>query len=418
MTSSTAFERTFGIARKDVTLGNWREQPFNAWAFQNVSEMVPSARIAAREGNQEAAPIDLGGLLSETVDLNGRSETVAAFLERSSTDALVVMKKGHFVGDWFAPRMKPEARHIIFSISKSLTAILAGALEADGKLDPDAPVTDYVPEAAGSVYASATVRHVLDMTVSLEFEEAYLDPESAFARYRRATLWNPGGGAESLREFIVTLQQLDEPHGQTFRYRSPNSDLLGIIVERAAGQRYAELMSDKLWRPLGAKRDGFVTVDKEGTARAAGGISVAARDLARVGEMMRQGGTAEGGRIVPQAWVEDTIHGGDAAGLAARRDGQPVRQRPLPQQVVPDRQQGGGLLRHRHPWPVALCRPEGRSGHRQDVVAGAAGGRSARPRQRGVLRGDLRAGVRATQSRAECGRAAVARSATACGRAR
>lgn len=313
MTSSTAFDSTFGFARKDVTLGNWREQPFNAWAFQNVSEMVPSTRIAAREGNLEAAPLDLDGLLGETIELNGRSETAAAFLARSSTDALVVMKKGHFVGDWFAPKMKPEARHIIFSISKSLTAILAGALEADGKLDPNAPVTTYVPEAVGSVYANATVRHVLDMTVSLDFEEAYLDPESAFARYRRATMWNPGGGAESLREFIVTLQQLDEPHGQTFRYRSPNSDLLGLIVERAAGQRYAELMSDKLWKPLGAKRDGFVTVDREGTARAAGGISVAARDLARVGEMMRQGGVAEGGRIVPQAWVEDTIHGGDAA---------------------------------------------------------------------------------------------------------
>ena len=313
MTSSTAFERMFGFARKDLSLSNWREQPFNSWAFQNVSEMVTSTRIAAREGNLEAASVDLGALLGETVELNGRPETVAAFLERSSTDALTVMKKGRFIGDWFAPTMKPDARHIIFSISKSLTAILAGALEGEGKLDPNAPVTDYVPEAKGSVYANASVRHVLDMTVSLDFEEAYLDPESLFARYRRATMWNPGGGAESLREFLVTLQQLDEPHGQTFRYRSPNSDLLGIIVERASGQRYADLMSDRLWKPLGAKRDGFVTVDKEGSARAAGGVSMAVRDLARVGEMMRQGGTSEGGRIVPQAWVEDTIHSGDAA---------------------------------------------------------------------------------------------------------
>lgn len=312
MTSSNAFERTFGFARKDVTLGNWREQPFNNWAFQNVGEMVRSARITAREGNLEAAPVDLGDLLGETLDIGGQKETVAAFLDRSSTDALTVMKKGRFVGDWFSPAMKPDARHIIFSISKSLTAILAGSLEGEGKLDPNAPVTDYLPEVAGSVYANATVRHVLDMTVSLDFEEAYLDPESLFARYRRATMWNPGGGEESLREFLVALEQLDEPHGKTFRYRSPNSDLLGIIVERASGQRYADLMSDRLWKPLGAKRDAFVTVDKEGSARAAGGVSVAVRDLARVGEMMRQGGTAEGGRIVSQAWVEDTIHGGDA----------------------------------------------------------------------------------------------------------
>lgn len=313
MTPSTAFEGLFGFARKDVTLGNWRERPFNIWSFNNVSEMVPSARIAAAEGIQEAASFDMGELLAETVDVNGATETVTGFLRRSSTDAISVMKQGRFIGDWFAPTMKPDARHIVFSISKSLTAILAGALEGEGKLDPNAPVTDYVPEAAGSVYANATVRHVLDMTVSLDFEEAYLDPLSAFARYRRATLWNPGGGSESLTEFLVSLQQLDEPHGQTFRYRSPNSDLLGIIVERASGQRYAELMSERLWRPLGARRDGFVTVDREGTARAAGGVSVAVRDLARVGEMMRQGGVGEGGRIVPQAWIEDTIHGGDAS---------------------------------------------------------------------------------------------------------
>ncbi|TIQ74599.1 MAG: beta-lactamase family protein, partial [Mesorhizobium sp.] len=163
-----------------------------------------------------------------------------------------IMKAGKIVGDWFAPHMQFGARHIIFSISKSLTAILAGILEGEGIFDPQAPVTHYLPEAAGSAYGDASVRHVLDMTVSLDFEEAYLDPESAFARYRRATLWNPGGGTESLGDFILTLQRLAEPHGRTYRYRSPNSDLLGILVERASGQRFAELMHEKLWLPLGA----------------------------------------------------------------------------------------------------------------------------------------------------------------------
>ncbi|TIU70739.1 MAG: serine hydrolase, partial [Mesorhizobium sp.] len=243
----------------------------------------------------------------------GGPETVAAFLTRSDTDALTIMKGGKFVGDWFAPHMQFGARHIIFSISKSLTAILAGILEGEGIFDPQAPVTRYLPEAAGSAYGDASVRHLLDMTISLDFEEAYLDPESAFARYRRATLWNPGGGTESLVDFILTLQRLAEPHGRTFRYRSPNSDLLGILLERASGQRFAELMHEKLWLPLGATSEASVTVDSEGTARTAGGISVTPRDLAQVGEMMRQGGTANGRRIVPEAWVRDTVStGGDS----------------------------------------------------------------------------------------------------------
>lgn len=306
MTGTTAFETRYGFARNQVLLGNWRENPYNRWSFQNLGELVPTARVAAA-GGSEAPVQDLGGLLGEKIALPNGAETVAAFLKRSDTDALTIMKGGKVVGDWFAPHMDFGARHIIFSISKSVTAMIAGILEGEGFFDPQAPVTHYIPEAAGSAYGDASVRHVLDMTVSLDFEEAYLDPESAFARYRRATLWNPGGGTESLREFILTLQRLPEPHGQTFRYRSPNSDLLGILLERASGQRFADLMREKLWLPLGAVSEASIGVDMEGTARTAGGISVTPRDLARVGEMMRQGGTVNGRRIVPEAWVRDTV---------------------------------------------------------------------------------------------------------------
>ncbi|WP_419694603.1 serine hydrolase domain-containing protein [Mesorhizobium muleiense] len=313
MTGKTAFETRYGFARNQVLLGNWRESPFNRWSFQNVGELVPSARVAAASSSREAPAQDLDGLLGEKVALTVGAETVAAFLTRSDTDALTIMKAGNIVGDWFASHMEFGARHIIFSISKSLTAILAGILEGEGIFDPQAPVTRYLPEAAGSAYGDASVRHVLDMSVSLDFEEAYLDPESAFARYRRATLWNPGGGTESLADFILTLQRLGEPHGRTVRYRSPNSDLLGILLERASGQRFAELMHEKLWLPLGAMSEASVTVDMAGTARTAGGISVTPRDLARIGEMMRQGGIANGRRIVPEAWVRDTVStGGDA----------------------------------------------------------------------------------------------------------
>lgn len=313
MAGKTAFEIRYGFRRNEVLLANWRENPFNRWSFQNLGELVPTAPVAAAPGGVEAPVRDISGLLGNKVTIAGAPETVADFLARSNTDALTVMKGGTVVGDWFAPHMDFGARHIIFSISKSLTAIVAGILEGEGLFDPEAPVTHYIREAAGSAYADASVRHVLDMSVSLDFEEAYLDPESAFARYRRATLWNPGGGTESLREFILTLQRLAEPHGQTFRYRSPNSDLLGILLERASGQRFTDLMREKLWLPLGAVNEASIGVDMEGTARTAGGISVTPRDLARVGEMMRQGGTANGRRVVPEAWVRDTIATGGSS---------------------------------------------------------------------------------------------------------
>jgi CubicO group peptidase (beta-lactamase class C family) len=294
MIRESAFKRKYGFHRREVTLANWRTAPFNQWSFQNVGELVPSASTLPDPGIPETGPQDMSSLIGEKLKLPGGAETVLDFLQRSHADALAVMKAGKFVGDWFAPHMAFGARHIVFSISKSLTAILAGIVEGEGSLDPEAPVISYLPEASGSAYADATVRHVLDMTVSLDFEEAYLDPHGAFSRYRQAMLWNPGESGQGLAEFLLTLQPLPAPHGETFRYRSPNSDMLGLIIERATGARVPDLMRDKLWRPLGVRSE----------------ISITPRDLARVGEMMRQGGTAQGRRIVAEAWIRDTTEAG------------------------------------------------------------------------------------------------------------
>jgi len=309
-----AFRGRYGFVREDVTLANWRTSPFSRWSFVNVAELVPSAVIDAASGQAEPPLADAAGLLAEKIELSGGPTTIGAFLQGSDTDSLVVMKSGKVVADHHSPRNRGDDRHIVFSISKSLTAILAGVLEDEGKLDPAAPVTDYVPEVARSAYADATVQQVLDMRVSVAIEETYLDPLSAYGRYRRAMLWNPplpGEEPETMLAFLASLERSEEPHGGPFRYRSPSSDLLGILVERASGERYADFLRDRLWKGIGAHSSGLVTVDRVGTARAAGGVSMTARDLARVGEMMRQGGVGPGGRVVSERWVRDTLEKGD-----------------------------------------------------------------------------------------------------------
>lgn len=309
MVAASAFERRYGFARDAVRLGNWRLSPFSAWAYQNVGELVPSAHVWGGSGGDET-PQDASALVAETVSLPDGDEKMVDFLTRSHADALTVMKAGKFVADWSAPTMDFGSRHIAFSISKSIVAVVAGALQANGLLDPQAPVTTYVPEAVGSAYGDATVQHVLDMAVAIDIDEAYLDPNSPFARYRKAMLWNPGGGDEGLRDFLCTIQRLPGGHGEIFRYRSPNTDMLGIILERASGQRMPDLLREKVFAPLGARGAVAITVDREGSCRASAGISLTPRDLARFGEMMRQGGVANGNRLVPTAWVVDTIGGG------------------------------------------------------------------------------------------------------------
>lgn len=298
-------------------LGNWRTWPYSQWAFHHVRELIPTAIVPTNPASaipfiaSDGADIDRIRFDS----LSGEHFTVASALSPSHTDALLVVHDGRIAFEWYADHYDGNEPHLLFSVSKSVTGTLAGIVTGQGLLDPEAPVTRYVPELAGSVYGGCRVRHVLDMAVGIAFEESYLDAAGDYGRYRVATAWNPpvpGLPVMTTREFLATLRPDGTAHGQQFRYVSPNSDVLGWVLERATGTPFATLLSEQLWRPLGAEGDACVTVDHAGAARSAGGICALLRDLGRFGELMRNGGRAAGKRqVVPADWVGDTLNGGN-----------------------------------------------------------------------------------------------------------
>jgi CubicO group peptidase (beta-lactamase class C family) len=310
-------------AEDQVTLANWRLAPFNRWSFSHVSEIIPSAIIAhdpARMIPLAMAPAELGGISYRTVD--GKSGSVAGMLADTFTDGFLVLHQGRITTEKYAAALAANRPHIVFSVSKSITGSLAGLLVANGQFDPNALVSDYLPETKGSAYGDATVRHVLDMTVAIDFTEDYLDPQGDFMRYRRASGWNPVESPESggdLRSFLATTRRADGDHGHAFHYVSPNSDLLGWLLERASGRKLADILSDGIWQHIGAEMPAYVTVDRLGAARTAGGISATLRDLGRFGEMMRQHGIVAGKSVIPRNWVDDILKNGDA-GAWARGD--------------------------------------------------------------------------------------------------
>ncbi len=275
-----------------ITLDNWRSAPHNRWAFHHVRELVPSAEI-------ENDPAAVRALPAAPADL----PEIEGFLRDSGTDAMVVLHRGRLVFERYLNGMKPSSPHILMSVSKSLLGLLAGRLAARGLLDVDAPVTRYVPEARGSGFDGASVRQVLDMRTGIAFTEDYLATSGPMVEYRKSTGWNPSDGTSDLHGFLTGVKK-GRAHGQSFDYLSPNTDFLGWVMERAGGGRYAELMSEHLWRAVGAERSAYVTVDRLGAARAAGGVCTTARDLARVGQwMIEQGGD----------WLADIETRGDPA---------------------------------------------------------------------------------------------------------
>jgi CubicO group peptidase (beta-lactamase class C family) len=294
-----------------VSLANWRTVPYSTQSFHNVDQLIPVSRIQAPEQPWELA-VELQSLESLTFeDQYRQARRLAEVLETTATNGLVVLHRGRLVTETYCRGYDGKSPHILFSVSKSLTGATAGLLVDQGLLDPDSPVIEYVPEVADSAYGDCTVRHVLDMTVSSSFSEEYQDASGDYIRYRRATLWDPalpGEDPGTLHGLLATLARAPEPHGKVFNYLSPNSDLLGWILERAAGHDFAGLFSARVWQPMGAEAEAYITVDAEGAPRTAGGICALPRDLARFGEMMRLGGKD----ILPGWWVEDIRHNGDS----------------------------------------------------------------------------------------------------------
>jgi CubicO group peptidase (beta-lactamase class C family) len=319
-----------------VTLANWRTSPFSRWAFHHVREIVPSADIPndpATALEFPSAPVDMGTL---RVDRDGASAlSLDEFLEETNTDALVILDRGRITFERYAHGMTAATPHILMSVSKSLLGLLAGVLAARGDLAPDRFVTDVVPEVTGTAYQGATIRHLLDMRAGVAFDEDYLATSGPIVAYRKAGGWNPLGPGETpsdLRSFYRELTKSAGSHGGAVSYISPNTDLLGWVIERATGTRYADLISELLWKPMGAARSAYITVDRLGAPRCAGGVCTTVRDLARVGQLMVQRGAREGKQIIPESWVDDITRNGDpdawAAGdLTSYYPGLPIRYR-------------------------------------------------------------------------------------------
>ncbi|MEI2715215.1 MAG: serine hydrolase [Nocardioides sp.] len=291
-----------------VTLANWQSPVYLRWAFQHMREVMPSQVIHGTDTPRPMPerPLDLGSVQVGGLAMPGTVDDVIA---RTDTDGFLVLHQGELVFERYFGDMVRRSRHLVMSVSKSILSCVAGSLAGDGILDPTAPVETYVPEMAGSGYAGASVQTLLDMRTGIRFHETYLDPHSEVRVMERSMGWAPRNHGDPLGmyPYILTIEG-EGDHDGIFTYRSIDTDALGWICERAAGERMSKLTSQRLWQPMGAFHDAEVTADPLGSAIHDGGISATLRDLGRLGLMLLDYGRVGQHQIVPAQWIETAAH--------------------------------------------------------------------------------------------------------------
>ncbi len=293
-----------------VTLDNWRKYPYTKWSFVNVRNLIPTAEIKTKFVNFLNFEKTLTNLSDLIVNHEGNSSKLSQILDQCDTDAFLVMHRGKLIFEYFNNFTNYYSPHIVFSISKSITSLVFGIIVKEIDLDLNTSISKIIPETKGSAYETASIRNVLDMNVASSFEEDYTGQAEIFKKYRSCTGWDIedpsiNDAPKGLYEFLSNLPSSVASHGIKYHYSSPNSDLLGWLIERLTNDKYYNVLSKLLFIPSELQHASNITLDKWGASRSAGGISISPYDLLSLSELVRCLGNYKQGNIIPESWIND-----------------------------------------------------------------------------------------------------------------
>ncbi|KMO44242.1 beta-lactamase [Methylobacterium tarhaniae] len=262
-----------------------------------VSTWFPSRAVPA-PSQARALPVTPRPIL-DRVEWKGQGVPLATMLAATHTNAFLVVQDGVLIHEWYRPGTGPATLFPSWSVAKSVVSLLAGTAMARGKLAETDRVSDLLPELrSAAVFGKITVRDLLDMASGLAVPENY-DPLHPLTGTAGMYL------TRDVAAFVKDHAQLAFKPGSKGRYRSIDTEVLGLILARVEGKPLADLLSDRIWKPMGAEAGATWNLDRPGgLEKAFCCINATARDFARFGLLVADQGRAGGTRIIPARWIE------------------------------------------------------------------------------------------------------------------
>lgn len=222
------------------------------------------------------------------------------YLEDNKTVAFLIIQRDTIVYEKYFRGYTEQSIVPSFSMAKSVTSILIGCAIDDGLIKSvDEPVTHYIPELKKNGFDKVTIRHLLQMTSGIRFNESYVNPFGDAASFYYGL---------NLRKSVKKMKLKSEP-GKKFDYVSGNTQLLGLVLERALQEKtITSYLQEKLWTPLGMEFDASWSIDrkKEGLEKTFCCLNARARDFAKIGRLYKNKGNWNGQQIVSRQWVEES----------------------------------------------------------------------------------------------------------------
>ena len=269
--------------------------------FRSMESIFPSKPIA-----KSSTPYKLRKNIRElnvSYKFGDKNHQMSEMLDRTSTTGILVVKNDVIVYEHYFRGNTADARNTSWSMAKSFISALVGIAIAEGKISSvNDPITKYVPELIDSGYNNVPIKHVLQMSSGVRFDEGYSNPKSDIN--------------ELLPKLFLYVRPMDRvisdfpsesASGKKFHYMSLDSHVLGLLLRRATGKSITDYFQEKLWQPLGAESDASWVTDLYGTEITFCGLNATLRDYAKFGLLYLHEGKLNGKQILSEQWVKESI---------------------------------------------------------------------------------------------------------------
>lgn len=280
------------------SLNSCKVSRFVVYNFATIKDhkIFPARELKASTAEFEF-PVAEKGKVPISLTLFGKTYPFEEYIKKNKTVAFLIIENDTIQYENYWRKYEESSIVASFSMAKSITSILVGIAIDEGLIQSvNEPITNYVPELKKKGFSKVTIEHLLQMTSGIKFNESYYNPFGDAATYYYGT---------NLRKEITKMKLQSEP-GETFRYSSGDTQLLGLVLERALKDKtLTAYLEEKLWQPLGMEFDASWSLDrkKNGLEKTFCCINATAKDFAKIGRLYLNKGKWNDKQIVSESWV-------------------------------------------------------------------------------------------------------------------
>lgn len=276
--------------------------PLNlAGIFREMGDLFPSRKIERPEHvftfGQDPRELDI------SYQYKGKTHTLDDLFRRTATTGFIVVKDDSIVYEQYFRGGCEDSLFTSWSVAKSFLSALIGIAIEEGHIDSvNDPITKYVPELKETGYYNVPIKHILQMSSGVDFDETYYDLSSdIYVMLEKVFFFK-----RPIENTILNLKS-ERPSGEHFHYASSDTQVLGMLLARVTDKTAAAYLEEKIWRPLGMESHANWNVDDAGVELVFCCLNATLRDYARFGRLFLNKGNWNGVQIVPEKWVLESV---------------------------------------------------------------------------------------------------------------